>query len=341
MESNIHDLIISYLSGNISEPERQTLTDWVNEDERHWKEFQRIKNIWAASHPAFSPDSINTDKAFEEVTRAINKLKWYNRRFVITFERVAAVMILPLLIAYFYSLTTHTIEDELVTYQEVFCPFGSKTEITLPDNSKVWLNSGSSLKYPVTFITGERKVSLKGEAFFEVESDKQHPFIVSIGNEMNVTATGTAFDVEAYESDSIIAVTMVNGKVHVDMNTATITPLTAGERIIYNKVSSALKKSKTSPTKWCSWKDGTLIFRDDPLSEVFKRLGRIYNVDIVIKDEVIARQLYRATFEEESFDEILELLKLSAPIAYKKTKLSDQDRLYQGKQRIEVYSVAK
>lgn len=341
MESNIHDLIINYLSGNISEQDRQTLTNWVNEDEQHWKEFQQIKNIWAVSHPAFSPGSIDTDKAFEKVAHAIEKSKWYNHRFVITFERVAAILILPLLIAYFFSLTSSENTKEFTAYQEVICPFGGKTEITLPDSSKVWLNSGSSLKYPVAFTSRERKVILQGEAFFEVESDKQHPFIVSIENGMNVTATGTAFDVEAYKSDSIVAVTMVDGKVNVDMNTVPSMPLTVGERIIYNKKSSVLKKSKTNPSKWCSWKDGTLIFRDDPLSEVFKRLGRIYNVDIVIKDKAIAGQLYRATFEQESFDEILELLKLSAPIDYKKTKLSDSNHLYQGKQRIEVYRISR
>lgn len=341
MESNIHDLITSYLSGNISPKDRQTLTDWINEDEQHWTDFQHIKNIWAVSHPSFSPDTINANKAFEKVTHAINRQKWYNHRFIITFERVAAILILPLVIAYFYSLTLHNDSRPLVTQQEVFCPFGAKTEILLPDSSKVWLNSGSSLKYPVSFTTKERKVFLQGEAFFEVQSDKQHPFIVSVENGINVTATGTAFDVEAYKSDSIVAVTMVDGKVNVNMNTAPPISLTVGERIIYNKKSYAIKKSKTNPSKWCSWKDGTLIFRDDPLSEVFKRLGRIYNVDIVIKDKAIARQLYRATFEQESFDEILELLKLSAPIDYKKTKLSDSDHLYQGKQRIEVYRIAK
>lgn len=341
MKSNIHDLIISYLCGNISEPDRQTLTNWINEDEQHWREFQRIKNIWVTTHPPFSPDTIDTEKAFKNVIHAINKRKWYNRRFIITLERIAAILILPLLIAYLYNLNSHERINEFIAYQEVFCPFGSKTELMLPDSSKVWLNSGSSIKYPVSFTSKERTVTLEGEAFFEVQSDAQHPFIVSIGNAMHVTATGTAFNVEAYETDSIVAVTMVDGKVHVGMNTTPAMPLTAGERIIFNKESSIVRKSKTSPSKWCSWKDGTLIFRDDPLSEVFKRLGRIYNVDIVIKDKVIARQLYRATFEEESFDEILELLKLSAPIGYRKIKLSDPNHLYQGKQRIEVYRITK
>lgn len=337
METDIHRLIVNYFSGTISAEDRLILTDWINENEENWKEFQQLKNLWDISHPVFPPEAINAEKALEKVLCRIDPPRWYNHRYMIVFGRVASILILPLLVFFSYDLVSRRSVKDIVAYQEVFCPFGGKIHVILPDSSGVWLNSGTSLRYPVSFSGNERNVLLRGEAFFDVHTDKRHPFIVSMGKGMAVTATGTSFNIEAYEDDSIVAVTMVSGKIKVDMPSVSASPLLPGERMVFNRESSIATTSKTVPGKWCSWKDGTLIFRDDPLSEVFKRLGRIYNMDIVIKDSVIAGQPYRATFEGESLDVILELLELTAPITYKKMLLPDNDHQYGGKQRIEVY----
>ena len=82
----------------------------------------------------------------------------------------------------------------LIAFNEVTAPYGTVSTLTLPDSSKVWLNAGSTLKYPTAFTSNVREVEMSGEAYFEVHADKKHPFIVSTGD-LKVTATGTAFNV--------------------------------------------------------------------------------------------------------------------------------------------------
>ena len=92
-----------------------------------------------------------------------------------------------------------------------------------------------------------------------------------------------------------------------------------GERASFNNLTKQCLIAKTDPYKWYAWKDGLMIFRDDPLEFVFKKIGQTFNVNITVRDSAIAKQLYRATFEHESLDEMLNLLKLTAPIQYKNT----------------------
>ena len=169
--------------------------------------------------------------------------------------------------------------------------------MNLPDGSIVWLNSGGELKYPTKFKAGERSVYLNGEAFFEVHSDKKNPFIVYT-EDMEVKATGTAFNVEGYSNDTINAVTMVNGVVEVELDRSKERlNLKPGQRINYNTKRQNYRVEEVDTYKWCAWKDGKLIFRDEPLDDVFRKIGQVYNADIVVMDKDLAKHMYRATFQ--------------------------------------------
>jgi ferric-dicitrate binding protein FerR (iron transport regulator) len=201
-----------------------------------------------------------------------------------------------------------------------------RSEVNLPDGSSVWLNSGSKLRYPVPFNGKERRLYLSGEAFFKVHSDPLHPFFVDTKH-LEVKATGTRFNVEAYSEDSLTAVTLEKGKVGVDIAHKVKVQLRPDQRVLFNSRAGTYDVKTTDAHEWDLWRNGILSFRDEPLEEVFKRVGRTFNVDIHIKDQSVAGQLYRATFENESLDEILHLLKLSAPIQY---KITDRQRLNNG-----------
>ncbi|MDP4277712.1 MAG: FecR domain-containing protein, partial [Bacteroidota bacterium] len=223
-------------------------------------------------------------------------------------------------------------------YQEVTAPDGMLSQVNLPDGSSVWLNSGSKLNYPVVFKRGERHVYLAGEAYFEVHSDKKHPFIVET-NQMKIKATGTAFNVEAYPADTVEAVTLVRGKVAVHMGLMKHVNLHPSERLYYHSQSKEFQVTSGDTYKWCSWKDGILAFRNDRLDYVFKKIGQKFNVEIAVTDPAIASQLYRATFNRESLDVILNLLKQSAPIQYKRqARIKGPDGQY-SKEKIEVFKL--
>lgn len=342
-EHPIEQLAASYLSGNASPEEKEKLEAWIRANEANRRYYQQLKNIWEAGRPAFPTGQIDTEKAARRVMSRIKKrAAWYESAFVCYWQRIAAVLLLPLIgsTVYLYVETQGNRQPSLpAPLQEITVPYGTHARITLPDSSQVWLNAGSTLRYPAFFPAGsERKVDLRGEGYFEVKADAQHPFIVHTPR-LTVTATGTAFNVNAYETDSVTAVTLTEGKVRIALGKTPAFALAPGEQVLYNQVANRYRIQQTDPYKWYAWKDGRLVFRDDPLEYVFKRIGRTFNVDIRIEDATLGRHVYRATFENESLDEILRLLQMTAPIAYDRPdREKSADNSYK-KQYIRVYRI--
>lgn len=332
----IDEQIVKLFSGEIKPEDETLLMLWINESEENKKHFLELKNIWQNAHPAFNPENIDTYKALANTLKQIKPARKGRIPFVVWWQRVAAILIIPALVLAAIQYNQNLTRKSSVAYQEIMSPLGMKSTITLPDGSMVWLNSGSKLKYPVEFTSDVRKVQLYGEAFFKVQSDKKHPFIVSTKN-LQVIATGTAFNIESYCNDSISAVTLLEGKLDLKIGENMMQHIAPNQRFLYNYRTNKYAVSKTDANHWCVWKDGILAFRNEPLEDVFKRIGRTYNIDLVVKDKTVARQLYRATFEGESLDEILRLLKLSAPIKYKRydRELNTDNEF--NKERIEVY----
>lgn len=339
MEDNIHnqeDLISKYLAGEMTPEEKQSFFLWMESDKTNRYHFALLKNIWDAAHTPFSADEINPQQAYtrlklqqEPGRRKRSLLQWCSRG--------AAILFLPLLITSAFLFLKQGSSDNTV-YQEVVAPYGTYSSLELPDGSKVSFNAGSKLKYPVPFQKGNRNVYLDGEAYFEVASNQDNPFTVHT-DKIVVQATGTIFQVEDYTSDTIAAVTMVEGKVHTTIGNYPSVAMKEKERIVYSKTTNTYEQKLIDPYKWYAWKDGALVFRDDPLEYVFKRISQTFNVEIAIRDERLSKQLYKATFRQESLEEILRLLELSAAIRYKEVERISQDNEYQSRRLIEVYSV--
>lgn len=335
-EYNIDELIADWLSNEIDEDKRQFLLQWINRSDENKSYFQRMRNIWQVAHPVFDPESIDVESAELKVRKRIEKRLWVSPRIITWWQRIAAIMMIPLLFALVWLFLWKAPEkSQTVVYQEISSPLGMRSEVSLPDGSSVWLNSGSKLKYPVPFNGKERRLYLSGEGFFKVHSDPLHPFFVDT-KYLEVRATGTRFNVEAYSEDSLTAVTLEKGKVGVNIDRKINVGLRPDQRILFNSQTGTYDVSATDAHERGLWRNGILSFRDEPLEEVFKRVGRTFNVDIHIKDRSVAGQLYRATFENESLDEILRLLKLTAPIQYKITNSRRLNNDTYTKEKIEV-----
>jgi len=339
--NQIERLVTALLEGKASVEEKEFLTEWVKVDPENYRYFRKLINIHQALNPAFNPKEIDMDSAEKKVLSHIRQKKSPTTILWTYWQRIAAVLIIPLLLLSVYLMTdkdqTQTGETE---YQTIKVPYGMTSQLNLPDGSLVWLNGGSSLEYPVRFKEGERNVKLNGEGYFEIESDKKNPFIVKTAT-TTLVATGTSFNINAYDIDTITAITLVDGIVDVKFGNANPINMKPGEHANFNNKSLKCILTKTDPYKWYAWKDGMLIFRDDPLSYVFKRLQIIFNIDIKIKNPGITDALYRATFEGESLSEILRLLEMSAPIKFVyQTREKTTDNHYE-KQQIEVYRRVK
>ncbi len=335
-ESNIEEILIAkYLSGEATSDETEQLTQWLEADLKHRHYFSQLVNVWQTANPAFNPNEIDAGEACRRVT---DKLKFNKKRarLIVLFNRAAAVLFIPLLIVAAYLLQKSTSRSDTVVYQEINAPYGTYSQVVLPDGSLVSINAGSKLKFPTLFPKGEREVYLDGEGYFEVVSSQKRPFIVHT-EKLTVRATGTKFNVEDYRKDTIAAVTMIEGIIHTTVSGSRIVPQSPGDRLLFSKTSGMLQQLKTDPYKWYAWKDGTLIFRDDPLEYVFKRLNQTFNVNIIIKDTQLVTHPYRATFTDESLEEIMHLLKMSAPIYFKEIDRDATEGEYRDRRTIEVY----
>ncbi|MDR1331742.1 MAG: DUF4974 domain-containing protein [Tannerella sp.] len=307
-------------------------TEMKNKDEER---TERLIEAFLSRRPAFAPDDIDVRAAERRVAGLIGASRPM-RRAAVWFQRVAAVLVIPLLAVSVYLAVDDLPGARGAALQEVTVPCGTLSLVSLPDGSQVWLNGGSTLTYPVAFGGGRRSVALDGEAYFEVQSDAKNPFTVET-EQMVLTATGTTFNVEAWPADSVTFVTMLNGRIDVAFSRTAPFTMEAGQRASYNCQTGRSEVTAADAYRWCAWKDGLTVFRDDPLSYVFKRLSRTFNVDIHVKNPEIASDLYRATFEDESLDEILRLLEQTAPIRFVQHRRErNVDHLYARKQ-IDVY----
>jgi transmembrane sensor len=318
-------LITRYLIGEASPDEIIELQKWLNASKDNLLYFQQLKNIWDNSDHNTFEKMIDVDKAFNLINeRVIFKSRitnfWYH------WKKIAAVLLIPLIlgnILYFSFHPKNFSQRQEPVYNELFATFGTRSALKLSDGTSVWLNSGSSIKYPDRFVGNNRTVFLKGEAYFEVKRDPEKPFIVETSS-LNVKATGTKFNVSGYASADEVEVTLVSGKVEVsltgDKKNIKSSKLDINQHFSFNKAKGTISIINKDPYKYISWKDGKLVFRNEPLSQVVKKISQVFNIDIEIKGEEIQNYSYRATFQDESLEEILKLLKMSSPIDYIEVK---------------------
>lgn len=192
-------------------------------------------------------------------------------------------------------------KSDQLAYNELKIPFGQKFQIILSDGTKIHLNSGSSLKFPISFIEGHyRKVYLTGEAYFEVTKDKSHPFIVQ-SSDMNVKVLGTKFNVTAYKEDQVINTVLVEGSVQVfEKNTPNQKSiLVPGEKASWIKSNNEVTIRKVDVSEYTAWIDGQLIFRSLPFRKIAQKLERTYNVSIINNNKGLENEVFSATFNQD------------------------------------------
>ena len=252
-------------------------------------------------------ESIDTLAAYHKAIFDINKVE-RKKTVYSQLMRYAALLAIPLLmtslvLGYLYFAGA---EEEEVKYAEITAATGSVIRYELPDGSVVWLNAGTTLRYPTVFKKDNRSVELKGEAYFEIQADQERPFYVNTRNGLSVYVYGTKFNVNAYENDDYVETVLEKGKVNVITPNRETIVLTPGEQLLYDKQSQKSVKNKVDVYGKIAWKDGKLVFRNTPLEEIFKRLERHFNVDIQYNNRCEKEYRYRDTFRDETFSQILD-----------------------------------
>ncbi|MDD4189886.1 MAG: DUF4974 domain-containing protein [Mangrovibacterium sp.] len=327
-------LLIKYLNNHCTEAEVNEVFSWIktnafNEEDTRWG-----IEVWNFPQEANDMCDENFyvifDKIQEEIDRTNSKSKTKTIKTstlpVLTnwVTKAAAILLIPVLTFLLYTLPGE--ESEFDNYAkhavdslEVIAPFGSKTIVQLSDGSEVQLNYGSKIKYPYFFSGDMREVTLSGEGFFKIAHHPEKPFIVKAGN-LNIKAVGTTFNVLAYPDDDVVETTLVSGKVILEQikkndKTEQLGIMKPGFHVEYNLRNGSVSGTEGNIEKYISWAEGKLIFEDTPILQVTERLGRMFNVDFEVNDE-IKNYTYTVTFTDDPLDQILDLMAIATPIVY-------------------------
>lgn len=283
---------------------------------KHWRELQT--DGFVGDHKRFS-------RVLDQIHHRINIERHKPsvvRRLYAGYAKVAAILILPLMIVAGLFFSEYKGEDS-IAMTTMSAPAGIQSVVDLPDGSKVWLNSESEIQFPVSFKgAGEREVHLKGEGYFVVASNTSKPFIVSTEAGLGVRVTGTEYNISAYSNDPNVSVTLVEGSVQI-LDTKgdeqkILSELKPGQVAKMEKKSGTLKISgEENLAPYISWKEGKLVFINEPLTSVLRQMERKYNVKYQVEDEILFNYRITGTFLNETLEEFMKLIATSSTIEYK------------------------
>ena len=197
--------------------------------------------------------------------------------------------------------------DTTEVFHTLEIPRGGEYLLTLSDGTMIYLNSESTLSFPVKFQGKERKVYLTGEAYFKVAKNTEHPFVVTAG-ELEVLVTGTTFGVRAYKDEKDIQTTLESGQVTVKVEGKSV-KLVPNKQVLFNKSTMGLEVRDVDVDLYLAWADGRLVYDNCPLEKILTDLGRWYNIDVFYsRDELRSYQFSLNMKKHEEFTQVLELI---------------------------------
>lgn len=344
-ELDIIKLIQEQEKRTITEAEHQQLKKWFDESAVNQKTYKDYCVIYQgmqieADKQRFANNEV---AAWNRIKQRINSFSEHTQTShkLYALLRYAAIIVFALTIGGFvghYLYQYHSTSKNMVS---IYSPTGSKSFVTLPDGSQVWLNSGSSIAYDGDFGKKERHVTINGEGYFSVTKDKEHPFIVT-SEGTSIKVLGTKFDMKAYKGDPCKRITLIEGSLCISHQgeERIIKPnqqaLVLGKGIHIKDVpakeySSWIKEARPEQNQMATAHDKqlpsmivptlqsrtTLLFDNEPLSQITKDLGRTFNVKIQIEGNLADEVFYGDFRNGENLYQILDIISLTGDLKYK------------------------
>lgn len=321
-----YSIISRYLEGNASEKDVQEIFQWIESEAKNRKEFIQYKKLWALTSRSMEDVNAMWNPVSEKISFQKKRKLTYSQPWIVAAGFLLALG-LGMLLQYFLP---EKYEEQFVYQSDIFIkvPLGQMSDIILPDGTSVQLNSGTKLTLSKNFISGDRTVTLEGEAFFDVEKDLAHPFVIKTQS-LDFKVYGTSFNIQAYPEDKIVNSTLVMGSMGIiGKNGAELTKLRPGENATFFKDGRNIKVTNVSLDLFTSWKDGLITFRNEKLKDIAKKIERWYNVEIIIQNWQIGDELYMGSIlKNKPIDQILEVLALTSSFKYKIEPRSDKPTL--------------
>jgi len=303
---------VKHLLGEASPEEEKVVIEWINENATHREYYEQFKKIWDNSKKLAADSTLDVDKAWERFQNRVNgneSLKILKRdRF--SWIKVAASIVLIVglgITAYFMFYNNEPKEMVAQTAQNVLVD-------TLSDGSVITLNKRSTITYPSKFKGNTRAIALKGEAFFNVAPDKKKPFIISV-NDVQVTVVGTSFNIKSENGNTEVVVE--TGIVRVTKSGKTV-ELVAGEKINMHPNDSVVTKEAVSDKLYNYYRTKEFVCDDTPLWKLVQVVNEAYDAKIIIGRKELNDKRLTTTFNNESLEQVLEVIRLTFDITITK-----------------------
>lgn len=348
MDQKTKEMVHLFVTGELDENEHKEVFDWVSSSPGNRRYYNGLRAALRAAEYFSTERKYNFERVHSRLNTRIDLAGEDNKtNFRILFRVAASLLLLVTTYIILQSIGEHkAIQAEVVIYNTIESPFGSRAQVILPDSTHVVLNAGSTLRYPVNFLDkNSREVLLSGEGFFEVRENKHSEFVVRVGD-IEITALGTTFNVKAYPEEAIIEATLVEGLLRInrvdEQKGAVI--LRPNEKISIVKEEGGILREHAGPASGqrtgpahlqsiavkevhverridpvtdISWKDKEWVIRGKTMEELSVILERRYNVEIVLGDKEIGSFRFSGTLKDETLEQVLFAIRSTAPVDYK------------------------
>ncbi|MGE4586850.1 MAG: FecR family protein [Mangrovibacterium sp.] len=311
--------ILNYFNGRLNPKEEADLLGWIRESEVN-------RNYFIAAREGLVPEQMDHPLLKRSLAVMKNKLVLKARfrtavpgnkmrKIGLSFTRIAAMLLLALVmggLAVWLVMDPPVLQPDTVWFENRV-PRGEKSQLLLPDGSRVWMNAESMLSFPSDFMEGNRTVRLQGEAYFEVAEQKGNHFTV-FTNDYAIRVMGTCFNVMAYPDFNRTETSLLEGRVEIRKGKELVY-MNPGQTLIFKDEEFFVETSNVE--KSASWKDDIFDFDRISFRELVLRLERWYDVKIEIGTPELNEIVYSGVFKnEETIDQVLNTLKLTTPIYY-------------------------
>ncbi|MDR1436600.1 MAG: FecR domain-containing protein [Candidatus Symbiothrix sp.] len=317
--------LIDFLQGNAGRETQEAVEQWYSGSRQNRKKLESLYYILFLSSRLRTEKEIDVEKSLSELKRKAvsgekarkkSETKYRLPRWT---QMTAAAIFIGIILAAAISLKN--ISAKMEQPFAVSTGFGERTRILLPDGSKVWLNSCSRIEYKSSLFSKERNVKMTGEAYFEIQPDKDAPFIINSRN-MNTKVLGTKFNIHANDDDACITTTLLEGAILIALTGASRQEnnirLEPGQQLVYNcRTGETAVSECASPADYVSWINKKLYFEKTSFLEITKTLERQYNIRFVFTSESIKKEVFTCDFQtDENIYHVLSILKLTGKFDY-------------------------
>ena len=311
------EVLVAFLKGELDAAQAAAVEAWYDRSAANRRMLGQVYYILYVSDRINDAAGIDVERSLRQFKRRMHAGRRISLRRSAVRIAAAAVIAAVLLAG---GLTTVLLSKRLAQPVTVVTQLGERSQVVLPDGTKVWLNSSSSVEYVAPFFSRQRRVKMEGEAYFEVEHDRRAPFVVST-NGLDIEVLVTRFNIRNDDNEHRITTVLLEGavKAYASGREQASVRLHPAQQLVFDTRTHAMRLTDCpSAERSINWIDGRFCFEHDTFGEIVAELKRYYNVDIRFMDNRLRDMRFSGNFRvEDGIYHIMSVLQLTYKFNYR------------------------